>query len=155
MTANAHRVLRRGSQIVILVGVAVLVVILVTAKGQPSGSVSPQGPLAAVPEAPEAALDRAVAANQPTLAFFHSLTCDPCIEMTAIVEAVYPEFKGEITLVDVNVYDDRNAALLQRARIITIPTLVLIDRNGEGEWFPGVMDGPQLRQRLQALAGGS
>jgi hypothetical protein len=52
----------------------------------------------AVSEAPEVTLDRALAANRPTLAFFHSLTCDSCIEMTAIVQQVYPEFQGTITL---------------------------------------------------------
>ena len=153
MTATPHKALRRWSQIAVLAGVAVLVVVLVTAKGQPAGT-SPSPGVIAVTEAPEVALDRALAASQPTLAFFHSMTCDSCIEMTAIVAAVYPEFEGKVTLVDVDVYEDRNEALLSRARIVSIPTLVLFDRAETSQWYPGVMDADLLRQRLQALAGG-
>lgn len=153
MTATPHKALLRWSQIAILGGIALLVLVLVTAKAQPAGPSSSPGP-AAIAEAPEAALDRALAASQPTLAFFHSTTCASCIEMTAIVADVYPEFQGTVTLVDVDVYDDRNEALLSRARIVSIPTLVLFDRAGTSQWFPGVMDADQLRQHLQALAGG-
>jgi len=154
MTATPHKALRRWAQIAILAGTAVLVVLLVTTKGQPAGPSASSGPVA-VSEAPEAALDRALAASQPTLAFFHSTTCDSCIEMTAIVDAVFPEFEGKVTLVDVDVYEDRNEALLSRARIVSIPTLVLFDRAGASQWFAGVMDAAQLRQRLQALADGA
>ena len=105
-------------------------------------------------EAPEAALDRALAAGQPTLAFFHSLTCESCVEMTAIVKQVYPEFQGSITLVDVDVYDPRNENLLGRARIPGIPTVVLFDRAGKGKWLVGVTAADQLREQLVALAAG-
>ena len=43
-------------------------------------------------ELPEVQLDRLVAGGQPTLAFFHSNTCYQCVEMTGIVERVYPEY---------------------------------------------------------------
>ena len=154
MTGASNRALWRGSRIAVLVGVAILVGVAVFAKGQSPVPVSSPGPMA-VTEAPEVALDRALAANRPTLAFFHSLTCDSCIEMTAIVQQVYPEFQGTITLVDVNVYDGRNQALVERSRILAIPTVVLIDGTGQAQWFPGVMEAAQLRQKLQALAGGS
>lgn len=153
MTATSHGALWRASRIVVLVGVAGLVGVAVFAKGQPAAPASPPGAAAAV-EAPEVALDRALAANRPTLAFYHSLTCESCVEMTAIVQEVYPEFRDTIALVDVNVYDDRNAALLERSRILAIPTVVLIDRTGQAQPFVGVMEAEQLRQRLQALAGG-
>lgn len=123
---------------------AVLVGVAVFAKGQP------QGPA----WAPEVTLDRALAANRLTLAFYHSLTCDSCKEMTAIVQQVHPEFRGAITLVDVDVYDGRNQALVDRARIIAIRTLVLIDRRSQTRPFVGVMGADHLRQRLLALAGG-
>lgn len=154
MTESSHSALRRGSQLLILVGVVAVVVLLITMKGQPGGQPSPLTPTA-VSEAPEAVLDRAIAANQPTLAFFHSLTCDSCVEMTAIVKQVYPEFEGAVTLVDVDVYDPRNDALLGRARIQGIPTVVLFDRSGEATWLVGVTGADQLRAHLLALAAGS
>ena len=142
----------RGSQIVILSIVVILIGVVLIVKAQPSAPTSAPS-ASAVVESPEVILDRALAAKQPTLAFFHSLTCDSCVEMTAIVEQVYPEFKDVIALVDVNVYDDRNQALLQRAGIRAIPTLVLIDHAGQAQVFMGVMEAAQLRQNLQALAG--
>lgn len=151
MTASSHTALRRGSQLLVIVGVAVVAVLLITVKGQPAGGASPLTPMADT-EAPEAALDRALAAGQPTLAFFHSLTCDSCVEMTAIVKQVYPEFEGSITLVDVDVYDPRNDALLGRVRVPGIPTVVLFDRSGEATWLVGVTAADQLRARLLALA---
>lgn len=102
---------------------------------------------------PEAQLDQLLAAGKPTLAFFHSTTCVPCIKMTQIVQEVYPEFAESVALVDVNVYDKRNASLLQRARIRAIPTLIFIDRTGQGRGYMGVMEPDALREQLQALAG--
>ncbi len=151
VVGSPHRALRRGAQLAILAGVAILVIVLLAAKGQSTGPGIPPGPVGGE-EAPEVALDRALAANQPTLAFFHSQTCDSCIEMTAIVQEVYPEFEGSVTLVDVDVYDPRNDALLGRARVPGIPTVVLFDRSGEATWLVGVTAADQLRARLLALA---
>ena len=151
VTRSPRRALRRGTQILVLAALAVMVMVLLAAKAQPSGPDPRLGPVGGV-VAPEVALDRALAANQPTLAFFHSQTCDSCIEMTAIVHEVYPEFQGSVTLVDVDVYDQRNQALLGRARIPGIPTVVLFDRSGEATWLVGVTAADQLRARLLALA---
>jgi thioredoxin-like negative regulator of GroEL len=148
----AGQVAARGWQIAILAVVVIAIGVILIVKAQPSAPTSASNATPVV-ESPEAMLDRALAAKQPTLAFFHSLTCDSCVEMTAIVEQVYPEFRGAITLVDVNVYEARNQALLQRAGIRAIPTLVFIDSAGQGQMFMGVMEAAQLRQTLQTLAG--
>lgn len=152
MTKKSRQPQQRGLQIVILAIVAIVIGVILIAKAQPAAPMSASSAMPVI-ESPEVILDRALAAKQPTLAFFHSLTCDSCVEMTAIVEQVYPEFKDAIALVDVNVYEDRNQSLLQRARIRAIPTLVFIDSTGQGQMFMGVMEAAQLRQTLQALAG--
>lgn len=105
-------------------------------------------------ELPEARLERSLAAGQPTLAFFHSTNCVQCIKMMQVVEQVYPEFSDQVALVDVHVYDQRNASLLQRARIRAIPTQIFIDSTGQGLVVMGAMDPQQFREQLQALAGG-
>ena len=148
----AGQVSARGWQIAILSVVVIAIGAILIAKAQPAAPTSASSATPVV-ESPEVILDRALAAKQPTLAFFHSLTCDSCIEMTAIVQQVYPEFEGAITLVDVNVYEERNQSLLQRAKIRAIPTVVFIDSAGQGQMFMGVMEATQLRQNLQALAG--
>lgn len=102
---------------------------------------------------PEAQLDQLLAAGKPTLAFFHSNTCKKCIRMSEIVEEVYPDFADTVSLVDVNAYEGRNASLLQRVGIRAIPTLIFIDRTGQGRSYMGVMEPDELREQLRALGG--
>ena len=100
---------------------------------------------------PEAQLDRLLQAGEPVFLFFHSNTCTQCIRMTGIVEEVYPDFSDSVALVDVNVYDERNKSLLQRANIRAIPTLIFIDGEGEVGGHVGVMEPDALREQLQEL----
>jgi len=159
-------------QLGILVGMLLLIGVVLIVKVQKPSANAPtvvQDKAATVPPAaatavsaqpsptpallPEAQLDQFLAAGKPTLAFFHSTTCVSCIKMTQIVQQVYPEFVDYVALVDVNVYDKRNASLLRRARIRAIPTLIFIDRTGQGQGYMGVMEPDALREQLQALAG--
>lgn len=143
----------------ILAGVAFLAILILVTKQlseaapdipATAGAVSTAAPI----ELPEAQLMAAMEAGKPTLAFFHSMTCASCKEMTGIVNQVYPEFADAITLVDVDVYDARNQTLLTRAGIRTIPTTILINRDGTGEVRMGVVQADELRQLLDNLRKG-
>jgi len=105
-------------------------------------------------EPPEAQLERLLIAGKPTLAFFHSNNCVQCIKMMEVVEQVYPEFDASVALVDVNVYDQANSRLLQRAQIRAIPTQIFFDRTGQGWVITGAMMPDQFREQMQTLAGG-
>ena len=102
---------------------------------------------------PEAQLDQLLAAGMPAFVFFHSNNCVQCLRMIEIVAQVHPDFAGSVPLVDVNVYDERNGNLLQRAGIRFIPTLVFVDRTGQRQEHVGVMKPDALREQLQQLAG--
>jgi len=102
----------------------------------------------------EAQLDAALQTGQPTFVFLHSLDCVPCKEMMSIVDQIFPEFKAAVALIDVDVYDERNASLLRRERLQAIPTLVFYNRKGERQTFVGVMPVDQFRATLQSLATG-
>lgn len=101
---------------------------------------------------PEAQLDRLLDAGNPVFLFFHSNTCVQCVKMTKTVEQVYPDFSDSVALVDVNVYDEQNRNLLQRASIRAIPTLIFVDREGEAQGRVGVMEPDALREQLRQLA---
>jgi thiol-disulfide isomerase/thioredoxin len=101
---------------------------------------------------PEQQLDRLLQAGDPVFLFFHSNTCAQCVKMTGIVEEVYPDFSDSVELVDVNVYDERNRSLLQRANIRAIPTLIFVDAEGEVSGHVGVMEPDALREKLTQLA---
>lgn len=113
-------------------------------------------PLAALPLVdqaadPEAQLDQLLGTGHPILVFFHSMTCDQCIQMVEIVGAVHPEFADTVALVDVDVYESRNQNLITRSGIRMIPTLIFIDHSGEVDGYVGVMEHQVLRDRLQGL----
>jgi thiol-disulfide isomerase/thioredoxin len=130
---------------VILLAFAIL---MVKGKSQPISTTSSLNTL------PEAALERALEAGQPTLAFYHSTDCYQCIVMMDTVTQVYPEYDDTITLIDVNVYEERNVPLLKLVRLQYIPTLMFYNQNGEMQVHIGVMEADQLRQTLAALIGG-
>ncbi len=98
-------------------------------------------------------LDAALNAGRPTLAFFHSNTCEQCIIMVETVGQVFPEFVKTITLVDINVYDPINEPLLDKVGLQYIPTLIFYDNQGQEETYVGVMTAGELRERLATLAG--
>lgn len=134
--------------ILILVGIVIVVAVVFLLKNQPE----PKPDLTA--KAPEAQLDWYLENEQPVFVFFHSTTCKTCTDMMAIVDQVYPEFKDQVGLVDVDVYATWNEDLLRQARITNIPTQVFINGKGEGKTLIGGMQPEELRAQLQALAEG-
>lgn len=161
--ANKSRQTRR--QFAAAIGVLILVVaVLILKQAGPSATSAGAGPetqdgdavslAPADDELPQAHLERMLSEGQPVLAFFHSTTCYQCVEMTKIVNQVYPDFEDQVALVDVNVYDERNQALLQQAKIRVIPTLILFDRSGAGQGFTGVMPDEQLETVLTNISSG-
>ena len=138
-------------QILALGGLGLLVLAVIMLKSRPAQETRAE----TADVLPQEQLAQVLLAGQPALAFFHSNTCQQCIEMVGIVGNVYPEFAHSVALVDVNVYDERNAALLQEVRLQFIPTLIFYDQNGKSDLFIGVMPAEQLRQRLASLAEGT
>ena len=107
------------------------------------------------PSSPADQLNMALAGRQPVLVFMHSNTCQSCIDMTGVVQQVYPEFAGQIALVDVDVYDDANGPLMQKLGLRYIPTVVVFDRNGKSVQNVGAMKADAFRTflRQRALGG--
>lgn len=136
-----------------LIGIFIVIMVITLVK-ESSPAASPQPMVgASTAAAPSEQLEQALAQNRPVMVFMHSTDCIPCKEMTGIVEQVYPSFAQQVALVDVNVYDRANAALLQSLGLRVIPTSVFFDRQGQGRQVMGVIPPDELRSQLQALAG--
>lgn len=107
------------------------------------------------PTSPSEQLNLALAAGKPTLVFMHSTNCQSCIDMMKVVEQVYPEFAGQIALVDVDVYDNANVPLMQKLGLRYIPTVVVFDKNGKAAQNVGAMKPDAFRTflRQKALGG--
>lgn len=138
-------------QFLILGGVILLALFVLAMKN----SSQPEIPGDSGDQLPQAQLDAALSAGRPALAFFHSNNCQQCIIMIDTVERVFPEFANTVALVDINIYDPNNQALLEKVRLQYIPTLIFYDRQGQIDTFVGVMEADILRQRLSSLLEGN
>jgi thiol:disulfide interchange protein len=147
MWKKTNRTPSRLPQILILSGVILLVLVVFALKGssQPE-AITSSSKLA------QAQLDAALNAGKPTLAFFHSNNCKQCIIMVKTVAQVFPEFSSSVALIDIDVYDPNNQALLKSVGLQYIPTLIFYDQHGQDETFVGVMEPQTLRARLMSLA---
>ena len=136
-------------KIFILAGIALIITVIIIVKNQ-----SVEQPGSTANQTAEALLDQYLEEGKQIFVFFHSNNCQSCIDMIAVVNQVYPDYKNSVALVDVNVYDPANQNLLRRANIYSIPTQVFIDRTGQGKVAMGVMTPEDFRTQLLALAEG-
>lgn len=149
LTTKPSKTSYRLFSILIVVGLVIAFAITLVVKREPQVEVM----VVEQPATPPATLYKyAVINGEPTLAFFHSNTCDSCLQMIDIVNEIYPEFDGQVVLVDVNVYDSQNEFLITMVGVNYIPTLVFYDRTGEEQIHVGVMDGGDLREKLVEIS---
>ena len=149
-------------------GVVVLLVLVYWFKNRPADASLPPVPTLAVPaeaaavtmpplptaEASiETQLQAYLDAHQPMLVFFHSQTCESCQLMSERLEQVYPDFADRVALVDVDVYAPQNQNLVMRAQIRSIPTMVFVTPDGEGQSFIGPMEVTDLVEQLKRISG--
>lgn len=149
MPEKSLNLLSRLRRMLVIGVVFVLATAVILIKARPTTTAAPLSSSAL----PEAQLDRALKAGKPVLAFFHSNTCEQCLVMINTMDQVFPEFASSVALIDVNVYDADNEALLRRVRLQYIPTLVFYDRAGKSTPHIGVLEPDTLRERLVELIG--
>ncbi len=72
-----------------------------------------------------------------------------------VVDQVYPEFAGQVALVDVDVNDTTNGPLMQKLGLRYIPTVVVYNREGKSWQNVGAMKADAFRVflRQRALGG--
>jgi len=149
---------------------AVLIVLafaaIILAKQGPSATVEiPAAPAATLPSTETAggpssshadamvAYAAALTTGKPIYLLFHSLTCDPCIEISAVVDKVVPDYKDKIVFVNAISDDEASQQLAARFPFQYIPTSFFIDSKGAVvESYTGVIDEASMRTRLDQLA---
>ena len=99
-----------------------------------------------------AAYDAALASGKPIYVLFHSLTCDPCIEISAVVEKVVPAYEGKAVFVNAISDDPGSQQLGERFQFQYIPTSFFIDAKGSVvDSYTGVIDEPSMKAHLDKL----
>lgn len=85
----------------------------------------------------------------PVLVDFYAKWCGPCHLMSSILEEINPQIKNRIQLVKIDTEKYPNIA--SEYGIEALPTLVLFKNGEEIERIQGVLQGPQLIQRLETF----
>ncbi|GAB4285776.1 MAG: hypothetical protein Kow0067_08960 [Coriobacteriia bacterium] len=133
--------------VVLLVAVAVLLgLVVVKLVSDRAG-----GDAATRPDA-VAAYDDARAGGMPVYVLFHSLTCEPCIEIDAVADKVVPEYEDRVAFVDAVTDEPDGQRLASRFDFQFIPTSFFISAEGDVvDSHTGVMTAAEMRARLDAL----
>ena len=96
----------------------------------------------------------ALSNGKPAMVLFHSTSCIPCKQMSALVAAVRGDYEPDIVFVDVVVSDRANMPLIRQAGVQTIPTTLFVDLSGQGKRYVGALREDALRAELSALQQG-
>jgi putative thioredoxin len=92
-------------------------------------------------------------AQVPVIVDFWAPWCEPCKQLTPILEKLVTEYGGQVKLVKVNI--DDNQALAQQLRVQSIPMVYAFKDGRPADAFNGVIPESQLRQFIEKLTGGA
>jgi len=94
----------------------------------------------------------ALKAGKPIYVLFHSLTCDPCVEISAIAEKVMPDYRNQIVFVNAITDDASGQALATEFAFQYIPTSFFVDPDGQVvDSYTGVLSESRMRSQLDTL----
>lgn len=97
--------------------------------------------------------DAALDSGKPVYVLFHSLTCQPCVEISSVVDRVMPDYEDRIVFVNAITDDPSAQQLASRFQFQYIPTSFFLAPDGTvQDTFTGAMDEAQMRSYLDALA---
>lgn len=167
---------KRPPAVVVVLIVAALFVGLLVVKNlsapsdtsSASGTVQPAAELSAEPSAEPPAesgpsisttrndaiadYEAALEAGKPIYLLFHSLSCDPCIEISAVVDDVLPDYEGSVTFVNAITDDESARQLASSFGFQYIPTSFFIAPDGTiVEQYTGTLTADDMRSKLDAL----
>jgi thiol-disulfide isomerase/thioredoxin len=106
------------------------------------------------PSDPAEQVSWALRNGKTAMVLFHSTSCIPCKQMSALVATVRGDYEPDIVFVDVVVSDRANMNLIRQAGIQTIPTTFFVDLSGQGKRYVGALREDALRAELSALLQG-
>lgn len=85
--------------------------------------------------------------SKPTLVDFFATWCGPCKMQSPILEQVKNALGDAVNIIKVDI--DRNQALAQQYRVMSVPTLIVF-KDGEALWRGyGVHQAEQLESKLR------
>ena len=90
-------------------------------------------------------------AQVPVIVDFWAPWCEPCKQLTPILEKLIMEYAGKVKLVKVNI--DENQAIAQQLRVQSIPMVYAFKDGQPVDGFNGALPESQLRAFIEKLTG--
>ncbi|OCR01349.1 thioredoxin [Oscillatoriales cyanobacterium USR001] len=85
----------------------------------------------------------------PVLVDFYATWCGPCHLMSSILEQVNAEMQDRLVIVKID--SDKYESLASHYQIYALPTLILFKNGQPVDRIEGVLQKPELIQRLQSF----
>lgn len=96
--------------------------------------------------------EAALKTGKPIYVLFHSLTCQPCVEISAVVDSVMPGYEGRVVFVNAISDDPSGRQLASKFQFQYIPTSFFISSDGTiADSFTGSMNDADMKARLDTL----
>jgi thiol-disulfide isomerase/thioredoxin len=152
--------------VVAVVAVFAILIIFKTMAGSPAASVATAPAAEGVstttapsPSAPSqskadavVAYDEALKTGKPIYLLFHSLTCVPCVEISAVVDRVIPGYEGKVIFVNAITTEPSAQDLAAKFAFQYIPTSFFIKADGTvSDSFTGTLTSAEMKARLETL----
>lgn len=144
--------------VIVLVVVAIIAVTLIaktltaSTDTAPSESAMATASLTSTQNDAVADYDTALAAGKPVYILFHSLTCEPCVEISTVADQVIPGYEGKVSFVNAITDSPSGQQLSSRFAFQYIPTSIFIAADGTViDSFTGVLSADEMKARLDAL----
>ena len=158
---DATRAARRKNVIVLAVVVAFLVLVVAklvtdnaTPANTPDANDSAGSSITSIHNDAVADYEAALATGEPVYVLFHSLSCEPCVEISRVADAVMPEYDGQVVFVNAVTDDPSGQQLAGQFSFQYIPTSFFLSSDGTVvDTFTGAMSADEMRARLDALTG--
>lgn len=151
---------RRTRAVISVAAVIAIFALIVTGKGgtqrgDPSAGVSPSGgSMTAKHNDAVADYADAVKTGKPVYVLFHSLMCQPCVQISAVADRVVPRYEGKIVFVNAITDDPSAQRLASKFSFQYIPTSFFVAPGGRVvDSHTGVLGAAEMQARLDALAG--
>jgi thioredoxin-like negative regulator of GroEL len=97
--------------------------------------------------------EAALKTGKPVYVLFHSLSCQPCVEISAVVDKVMPAYDGKVVFVNAISDDPSAQQLASKFQFQYIPTSFFIAPDGKvADSFTGSMSDVEMKARLDKLA---
>jgi thioredoxin-like negative regulator of GroEL len=96
--------------------------------------------------------EAALKTGKPVYVLFHSLSCQPCVEISAVVGRVVPAYDGRVVFVNAISDDPSTQRLAFKFKFQYIPTSFFITPDGKvADSFTGSMSDTDMKARLDKL----